>query len=198
MSKKLVLILIITIGLASCDFEEDSLQRDRSATNQILKDYTQTQPIPKTDWSRTRQTVIEILNNKINANATYTVERATGSGQILRVFASIGYPVPADTQLTNPTQITCRYEHSGECATVEQAEPDGTYTSKNTDGTYALEVLPNGTQVLYYSEQKLSAFAYPIRQIDDFRVERVGDVPESAKLKPQSRSVPSPNKSQSQ
>lgn len=183
MMLKIVLFLSIvaSIFLGGCDEETTSVEKDKTATNAILKDYSQTQPIPTATWSRSRQTIIEVQKNKIHANATYTVERATGTGQILRIFPSIGYPIPADTQLTNPTQMFCRYA-SDDCVTVEQAEPDGTYTSKNTDATYVLELLPDGAPVLYYSEQKLTTFAYPVRKVDDFAVEQSGKVPDFAKL----------------
>jgi hypothetical protein len=129
------------------------------------------------DYSKYCENTMLIVDSLVKADSTYIVERAAGDGRILRVFPSKGYPIPADTQLTNPEKISCEYNgtNSGyHCGTIKQIDPHGVFSSSHTDATYAFEIIPEtGKTVLYYSEAKLQGYAYPVRQNGAFTVERV-------------------------
>jgi hypothetical protein len=175
----LCLLMFVATGCEASPYVPSAAEKDQIDTNFILDAYQKNQPlrIPDPPFSRTRETLLEILDQKIKSNSTTTIERAAGTGMILDIFPSIGYPIPGDTQLTSPNQSSCKgYSSSVGCTTVDQAESDGTYTSRNTDATYAIRVMPNGKKVLVYSEDKYSAVPYNVKQISEYRVEPVGDV----------------------
>ena len=45
---------------------------------------------------------------------------------------------------------------------MEQAEPNGVYSSKNTDATYVLCVRDNGDVAPVYTEHKVTTFPFPV------------------------------------
>lgn len=151
-------ILLLTAVLAlGCD---DSAERkDNAKVDQQQKVYAQTQPIPFFKWSQDRDNLVQIYKMKNESRSTYAVVRSI-TGEILWHCPSIGFPIPADTQLTNPLQV----QHwSGGNAVIEQAEPNGLFTSKHTDGTYVICVLPDGTLSPQYTESKAEVFSRPVK-----------------------------------
>ena len=75
---------------------------------------------------------------------------------------SIGYGIPCDTSLTNPLKAVRIY---GEAATsIEQAEPNGLFSSKNTDGTWVLFVQLDGSVTPIYTEHKVTTFPFAVKQ----------------------------------
>jgi hypothetical protein len=185
-SSILAFLLIVTgIATSSCGdrYKPDSEEKDRIATESIMKDYGQTQPIPKMNRSQVRESLIEIQKLEARATSTYSVERAM-DGRVLRLFPSIGYPIPGGTSLTNPLQPTCAGYSSGyACTSIGQAETTGVFIPSTSEGTRIIEVLPDGSKVAFYSESKISTYAYPVVQKDAYQVVPAGKAPENSKLK---------------
>ena len=152
-----ILCTVCCVSLLSCDASSESLDQDR--VDQQQKVYAQTQPIPFFKWSQDRDNLIQIYKMKNEARATYAVVRSI-TGEILWHCPSIGFPIPADTQLTNPLQM--EHYHG---AVIEQAEPNGLFSSKHTDGTYVICVLPDGTLSPQYSESKVDTFTRPVKVV---------------------------------
>ncbi len=102
---------------------------------------------------------------------------------ILGHCASIGYPIPYDVQLTNPLKVT----YAGENVVIEQPEPSGLYSSKNTVATWVREVIEIGGKTIVtpiYIEDKVTCYAYPIEvDYEKNRVYRVVDVMPSVIIK---------------
>jgi hypothetical protein len=155
-------ILLLISGLAllcmasNCDSGAEEADRSRVNSQQEL--YATNQPVPMFKWSQDRDNLIQIYKMKNESRTTYSVVRAAGTGEILWHCPSIGFPIPADTQITNPLQVM--YQHGG---VIEQAEPNGLFTSKNTDGTYVICVLPDGSLAPQYTEQKAEVFTRPVK-----------------------------------
>jgi hypothetical protein len=187
-TRSILAFLLIATGIAtsSCsskDYEPSAEQKDRAATENIMKDYGQTQPIPKMNRSQVRESLIEIQKLEARATSTYSVERAM-DGRVLRLFPSIGYPIPGGTSLTNPLQPTCTgYSNGYSCTTIGQAETTGVFIPSTSEGTRIIEVLPDGSKVAFYSESKISTYAYPVVQKDAYQVIPAGKAPENSKLK---------------
>jgi hypothetical protein len=187
-TRSILAFLLIATGIAtsSCsskDYEPSAEQKDRAATENIMKDYGQTQPIPKMNRSQVRESLIEIQKLEARATSTYSVERAM-DGRVLRLFPSIGYPIPGGTSLTNPLQPTCTgYSNGYSCTTIGQAETTGVFIPSTSEGTRIIEVLPDGSKVAFYSESKISTYAYPVVQKDAYQVVPAGKAPENSKLK---------------
>jgi hypothetical protein len=94
-----------------------------------------------------------------DALSTYTVV-VSSFGNLLWECPSIGYPIPADTQLTNPLQY-----YNG--TTLEQAEPNGLFSSKNTVGTWIMCVLEDGTVYPIYTEMNANTFPFPVKLLEN-------------------------------
>jgi hypothetical protein len=182
----LAILLILTGFTTSCgvkEYEPSAEQKDRTATEKIMKDYGQTQPIPKMNRSQVRESLIEIQKLEGRATSTYSVERAM-DGRVLRLFPSIGYPIPGGTSLTNPLQPTCGYSGSSgyACTAIGQAETTGVFIPATSEGTRIIEVTPDGSKVAFYSESKISTYAYPITQKDAYTVIAAGTPPANSRL----------------
>jgi hypothetical protein len=180
-----ILLLVLGVSTSSCgkDYEPSAEQKDRTATEKIMKDYGQTQPIPKMNRSQVRESLIEIQKLEARATSTYSVERSM-DGRVLRLFPSIGYPIPGGTSLTNPLQPTCGYSgNSGyACTAIGQAETTGVFIPATSEGTRIIEVTPDGSKVAFYSESKISTYAYPITQKDAYTVVAAGTAPANSRL----------------
>jgi hypothetical protein len=183
---KIIGLILVTLFLAGCGNREPSAEeQDQADTNQIMSDLGKTQPIPKISYSQTRASLIKILELEGKVTATWTVERAM-DGRILTIFPSIGYPIPGGTSLTNPQQLTCQYYYraagSYTCGTIGQAEPTGVFPPTTSEGTRVIQVLKDGSKVVFYSEGKLSTYAYPIKKVDAYTIEEAGSAPETSKI----------------
>jgi len=79
--------------------------------------------------------------------------------------ASRGYPIPGDTELTNPEQvINGNYNGSSGYwgVTVPQIDPNGVYTSHATASTYVNCLAPDGTTYIKYAESDVDAFPFQV------------------------------------
>lgn len=155
-------LMLLASSQDGCDGRSaDSKDQDTVEAQQSI--YQRSQPVPMFNWSQDRDNLIQIYTMKNEARATYSVVRAAGTGEILWHCPSVGFPLPADTQLTNPLQQVYG------AAVIEQAEPNGLFSSKNTDGTYVLCVLPDGSISPQYSESKVDVFTRPVK-VEDGKV----------------------------
>lgn len=76
----------------------------------------------------------------------------------LRFFCnSIGYPLPAATQYTNPQKYTA----SG--VSLPQADPNGLFSPSNAEGSFVMCISPAGKAAPIYSEPRVitSPFKLP-------------------------------------
>lgn len=174
--KKVVIITLVVLALIAIGCVQESVTRDTVAVDDQQKIYRINQPIPKFDWSQDRSVLIQIYMAKNQARNTYSIITSQGTGELVAQCPSVGYPLAADTQLTNPLQKLNSYE-----SVVEQAEPNGLYSSKNTDATYVLCVRKNGDIAPVYTEQKVTTFPYPVKLVNGAWVE-VEDSPSTIKL----------------
>lgn len=162
----LVGALALLLGLTACADKADT--QDRLAMNAQQEHYAEVQPLPVFEYSVPRDILIQIYEMVTeSAVSTYTIiESVTG---VTRFHGpSLGYGIPADTQLTNPLK-----RGSNEFA-IEQAEPNGLYGSKNTDGTWILFVDNRGDITPVYTEHKVTTFPFTVVQTEA-GWERVGD-----------------------
>lgn len=159
------LMMLLASLIAACGEGPTSQAADSVNVNNQQEVYNRTQPIPTFDWSQDRAALIQIYSLKNEARNTYSAIMSDGTGELMFLCPSIGYPIPADTQLTNPW-VPVWYGSSGGSATIAQPEPNGLFSSENTDATYVLclretdgrsEVAPVQT------ESKVTTFPFPVR-----------------------------------
>lgn len=152
-----VLALLATTVVAACE-GKSSVRTESETVNRAQTQLLRNQPVPTFDWSLDRHIVIEVYKARQRAVATYSYVRSPFTGKVLFSCPSIGFPIPADTQLTNPLQY---YANGG---VVEQAEPNGLYTSKNTRGTYVACTTKTGKIAVAYFEEDVEAYVQPMRE----------------------------------
>lgn len=170
MNRKVILAMLAVVSLmavlmVACNTtgNNKSIQADQKTVADQQAIYAKAQPVPVYDYSQTRASLISIYNFKTKAIATNSVFYAMDKP--IFICPSYGFPIPADTQLTNPQQLTKVNppgNDNGVSGAVPLAEPDGTYTSPNTNGTYVLCVR-DGKAVPVYWEGYVGAFMFPVK-----------------------------------
>lgn len=148
---KLLASLLATSGLivVGCTTRPSSITADQRSTNSQLDRYQKNQPIPASDWSQYRQTIIDVELAQIHGVATTSFFFNLGTPNPVKTCPSIGFPVPTTAQLTNPDQVVSA--PNSQAAAIAQAEPNGAYSGDST-GTYVVCVAPNGTKYISYWE----------------------------------------------
>jgi hypothetical protein len=172
----LLLVMPLCMGNSGCN---DSESRDRVTVDTQQKIYQQVQPVHIYDFSIPRDIYQQIYDmTTTQAVATYTVIE-TMTGVTKYQGPSIGFPIPADVQLTNGLQPA--YNSGG--AAIEQAEPNGLFSSKNTDATWTLFVdLKSGNVYPMYSEHKVSCWPFIVEKDSNGEWHRADNKPIGFKL----------------
>ena len=160
-NKYLCVMIIVLLSVSMLGCTDTAETKDASTVDQQQKHYQISQPVPLFDWSLERQLAIELYQARNEKVATHTVWRAD-SGMIEGDCPSIGYHLPYDVQLTNPLRTAYT---SGGSAVIEQAEPNGLFSSKATSATWVRCVTKVNGQVMespVYIEGKVTAYPYPL------------------------------------
>jgi hypothetical protein len=144
-----VVIPFFAASLTACDSGTSSVNRDAEQTDAQLERYQANQPVPLFDWSQIRETVTMVETAQATGIATSSFFFNQGSMEPVMSCPSIGYPVPATTQLTSPDQPLYSDHHDD--LVVSQMEPTGVYSGETT-ATYVLCVNSNGLQYPVYWE----------------------------------------------
>lgn len=166
MKKFILLIIVLCLFIPTLGFTKNKSSRKEEANivEQQQRIYSKVHPIPFFEYSIPRDVYIQIYEVvTTRAYLTYTVIESM-VGKTFYHGPSIGYAIPADTSLTNPDI----YVYDG--GTVEQPEPNGLFSSKNTDGTWVLFLQDDGTITPVYTEHKVTTFPFAVKKVDDIWV----------------------------
>lgn len=177
----ITLAAVVALSLAACGRgEQNAESRDRARVLQQQSQYEKGQPIPAFDWSLERHLVIELYKVRNQKAATHSVWRSD-RGIVEGDCPSYGYGIPYDTSLTNPlAPMIHTYDAIGagwdqSSHTVEQAEPNGVFASKNTAATWVMCLGEAGTIEPVYVETKVTVYPGPVKvDYDNNRVSRSG------------------------
>ena len=120
--------------------------------------YLANQPPPAFDWSMERYIYAELYKQRNAAVHTYSYVINQFTGKIIRQCASIGFPISAATQLTNP--LTVR----NSTAVVAQAEPNGLFTPSTSRGTWVMCLAEDGNIQPEYWEADVAATVRPMQE----------------------------------
>jgi hypothetical protein len=162
--KKLATVILVALLVAACGAAPNtSVNQEQSVVNAQQDQYNKVQPIPFYDFSMQRQALIDIYNSQNLDQKTWDVVTSY-SGQLVFQCPSVGWPIPAAAQLSNPQQVVHSSAISGNYGygTVGQAEPNGIYTG-NTQGTYILCSRPDGKIAPVYTENNVQMFPFPVK-----------------------------------
>ena len=168
LSVVLISIIILALVLMGGGSSSSSEEQDSEMVNRQQKIYQKALPVPFFEYSIPRDIYIQIYEVvTTRAYTTYTVIESM-TGKTFFHGPSIGYGIPVDTSITNPLQGD--YVYNGSAATIEQAEPNGLFSSKNTDGTWVLFVQEDGSVTPVYTEHKVTTFPFAVKKEDDIWV----------------------------
>ena len=160
----LILLPIVLIGGGSTDSEK----QDAEVVNRQQKIYQKALPLPFFEYSIPRDIYIQIYEVvTTRAYVTYTVIESM-TGKTFFHGPSIGYGIPVDTSITNPLKRT--NPGYSDSSVIEQAEPNGLFSSKNTDGTWVLFVQKDGSVTPVYTEHKVTTFPFAVKKENDIWV----------------------------
>jgi hypothetical protein len=170
MKRVLFVLLCVSVVLISC--AQSSAVTDAEKSQQVAGNLAIVTNQPVIDlggYSFERQIINETYAARNQAVAMWTYQ-LTFEGKIIEICASLGYPVPYSTQLTNPW----KYEYTGSGpAVVANAEPNSLYAPSDAAATFVQCVNDDGSVSPIYWEPEL--FSLPYRIKSDFRLERIGD-----------------------
>lgn len=163
------LLLLLALTVACNELDQTTESRDAERVQQQQSQYEKGQPIPSFDWSLERHLVIELYKVRNQKSATHSIWRSD-YGQIEGDCPSYGYGIPYDTSLTNPlvaTDIDLNGEEhqyqGGSLASIEQAEPNGIFASKNTAATWVMCLGDSGSIEPVYVETKVTVYPGPVK-----------------------------------
>lgn len=178
MNRRLLLLIPLLLLPMACENHKKTSVRkadERAAVNQLAQ-YQQSQPVPQFNSSQIRQNLIEIETAQVNATVTtsfmFLMGSAGSTGPLVHSCPSIGFPIPATYQLTNPVQ------KAGDGVTVDQIEATGVYTDETT-GTYVMCIGADGSPYAFYWEGFVATVTGPAHW-DNAKGEVVMDGPSSA------------------
>lgn len=164
---------LIIILLSGCDANKGTEAQDVAKVAKQQSQYSKGQPLPAFDWSLERHLVIELYRVRNQKAATHSVWRSD-RGIIEGDCPSFGYGIPYDTSLTNPLMATDEDLDGSDkaaLATIEQAEPNGIFASKNTAATWVMCLGEAGNIEPVYVETKVTVYPGPVNV--DYSTNRV-------------------------
>ena len=152
-------VLLSTVLLSACTWslqDSDKIEEGRVEDQQSV--YIDSQPVPFFDWSLERHLMIKLYEARNDAVVTYSYARNL-SGQIVFECQSMGFPLSADNQLTNPEREEDVYQGG---IALPQAEPNGLFSGAMNRGTYVFCINDDGTVSPSYFEQDVEVHMAPI------------------------------------
>jgi len=166
MKKLSAVVLGLSILLAGCDYTPSQEQKDSKAVEAQQSQYAKAQPIPTYDYSLERELVIKLYNLRNQKVSTHSVWRSD-YGMIEGDCTSMGFGIPYDTSLTNPTQLSNKRValssgHTYISGVIGQAEPNGVFASTNTSATWVMCVDRSGAIEPHYIEDKVTVYPYQV------------------------------------
>lgn len=156
-------VLLLSTVACHADPSAQALEaKDRATVAKQQAQYGIAQPIPMYDYSLERDLLIQIYNIRNSKVSTHSVWRSD-TGTVEGDCPSMGYGLPYDTSLTNPSAPVFRGDgYNGDRAgvTIDQAEPNGIFASTNTSATWVLCVGSAGQLMPHYIEAKVTVYPY--------------------------------------
>lgn len=152
--KLIAIALVALILLGACT---ETTETTRVKEQQDL--YIKTQPEPQFDWSLERHLMVKLYEARNTSVATWSYTVNQYSGAVEWECASIGYPVPGGTQLTNPEQSI------GNGGSMPQPEPNGLFSPSTSQGTWVMCANDDGTVSPIYIEDLVRTYPYPMEEV---------------------------------
>lgn len=146
----LAAVSTVALTLAACSNNDGakSTAADSRVAAQQLGEFQKNQPVPVFNVSQLRQNLIEIETAQARTTQTAAFFFNQGVQDPVATCPSIGFPIPATYQLTNPQQKIGGVHGN---LTLPQIEATGVYTA-DTSGTYVICIDAQGRTYAQYWE----------------------------------------------
>lgn len=136
----------------------DSTEHDAVDQQQSL--YVRNQPVPTFQWSLERHLMVQLYQARNRQVTTYSYIVNQFTGRISWSCTSLGFPIPATTQLTNPQRVA--YQN----AVIPQPEPNGVFSPPDTAGTWVMCTGEDGNIEPVYIEEHVRTYSRPMEERD--------------------------------
>lgn len=166
LTRAFVPLIIVGLVIGACTVADTARRDDQKRSGEILVDMQNAHPVPKFPRSQLRQNLVEIVTAQAETTQTTTFFFNLGVVDPVNSCPSIGFPIPATMQLTNPLQIA-----TGGVA-VPQVEPTGIFSGETT-GTYVMCIDAQGRAYVIYWEGFVQTLTGPA-EWKDGRIQLVG------------------------
>jgi len=164
-------LVAVALAFSACAPPPQQRRSEQLTVAQQQKRYEIAQPVPVFDASTERDIVTKLYRIRNEEVTTHSVWRSS-MGVVEGDCPSYGYGIPYDTSLTNPLKTSWRDGYQSIASAVtEQAEPNGLYSSKNTNATWVLCLGDSGALEPVYTESLLTVYPTPVKI--DYRTNRV-------------------------
>ena len=159
----LCFLLLFALVTAACEDRQSANEREQENVNAQQEAFLRAQPTPVFSWSLERALMIQLYQARNARVLTYSYVLNAYNGSILMSCESLGFPIPATMQLTNPETVV---RTANGTTTVAQAEPNGLYAPPSTSGTWVMCIAPGGGVEPRYVENHVITTVRPMRMQD--------------------------------
>lgn len=157
---------LLVFVLAACTGRSEVLDEISDANTQ-LQIYSQNQSQEIYNYSVEREVLQSIVEARVKSTNTYTFFFAPMTPRPVFSCPSLGFPIAATAQATNPEQFIRGYGGSYFDSPLPQIEPSGIYAPPDTDATYSVCLLDNGNVAPIYWEPNIASFPFPVVWVDN-------------------------------
>ena len=159
--KKLLLLLVIGLSLAGCDYKPSTDEVDKQKQEQMLSEAQRQTGLPAIhnfQEKKLLKQIYELRDNEKIVNYAYLYNEI--QGKLVFIGKCIGYGIPYSTQYSNPQKV---YREGGQYGLIlPQAEPNGLFMPASSDGTWIMLLDKEGTPHPVYIEPKVIVSPFPL------------------------------------
>ena len=155
----LILLTISALFLGSCEQSSDEIQSDRQEA--VLRTAVSKIAMPALPNLREMHMMINILEKRDQALATWTYMWSDYNRCYTFIGASVAYPIPYATEFTSPMKVS---SNSNGRVAIPQADPNGLYPPASAEGTFLELGDPSKTNEtgVMYSEPRLTTVPFEL------------------------------------
>jgi hypothetical protein len=159
--KKFLLIFFGLFLLIGCDIEPTSNQIEAHKQEQELQEMAKQVGMPAISNFREKRILKMVLEMRDQNITTYTYSYSDYNGKFRFIGNSIGFPISAATQYTNPQKVERMYQ--GVYVTLPQADPNGLFSPASAEGSYLLMQDPSTKELkVCYFETRVNTLPFKL------------------------------------
>lgn len=129
--------LALVATVTGCSYTPTAQDKENAQQQAASNNLVASQPVPAPPYSVMRQELGEIRLAEATGSPTTQFEFIMGMPNPIRTCSAVGMPIPANASISNPHQVVqASINGTWSNEVLDQMEPNGTYPSASTAGTY--------------------------------------------------------------